>query len=247
MKKKKGFQGSGSGGESSGGGWEVTFSGFVLILLCFFIMLCSFATTEEAKVMRFAKSFAEAVSILPGGLSFDSGKVILPPAPEMVDERSKLATLYHEVREYVHKLGLDREIHLSISEKGLVMKLADKVLFDLGQADLLQGALPLLNKVGGIILKTDYPIRIAGHTDNLPIHTELYPSNWELSTSRAVSVLRYFIEELKVPPKRLSAVGFGEFQPLYPNDTLAHRARNRRVEIVFVQPRREVTARMDGQ
>ena len=244
MKNKKKTGGIGSDDESNGAGWEVTFSGFVLILLCFFIMLCSFATTEEGKVMRFTKSFADAVSILPSGLSFESGKVILPPAPEMVDERSKVATLYHEVRKHVRKLGLNSEIHLSISEKGLVMKLPDKVLFDLGQADLVSGAFPLLQKIRDIIRNTDYPIRIEGHTDNLPINSERYPSNWELSTSRAVNVLRHFIEKLKVPSKRLSAVGFGEFQPLYPNDTPAHRARNRRVEIVFVQPRRELTTRM---
>ena len=76
-------------------------------------------------------------------------------------------------------------------------------------------------------------ISIEGHTDNLPIHSERYPSNWELSTSRAVNVLRYFIEKGGISQKRISAVGMGEFQPIAENDTPENRAKNRRVEIVL--------------
>ncbi len=95
-------------------------------------------------------------------------------------------------------------------------------------------SIPLLKKVAFIISKTSYAVRIEGHTDNLPIHTSKFPSNWELSTARAVNVLRYFTEKEKVSMQRLSAVGFGEFQPIIANDKPEHRAKNRRVEIVFL-------------
>jgi chemotaxis protein MotB len=92
----------------------------------------------------------------------------------------------------------------------------------------------LLQKIGAIISKTDYLIRIEGHTDNLPIHTALFPSNWELSTARAVNVLRYFIKEHNIDPRRLAAEGFSEFHPLAANDRPENRAKNRRVEIIFI-------------
>ena len=219
--------------ELSSGGWEVVYSGFVLILLCFFIMLCSFSSMEEAKVMRFVKSFANAVSILPGGLDFESGKEVLPPLPDVIYMKSGFAKLFGDLRKFTCDLGLEGDVNLSFSKKGLVMRLSDTFMFDLGVAEILPEAIPLLKKLAFIISKTSYAVRIEGHTDNLPIHTEKFPSNWELSTARAVNILRYFTENEKIPMQRLSAVGFGEFQPIFVNDSPEHRARNRRVEIVF--------------
>ncbi|MEJ2101338.1 MAG: OmpA family protein [Desulfobacterales bacterium] len=114
------------------------------------------------------------------------------------------------------------------------MRLSEHALFDQGAADISVDALPLLDKIGAVISKTEYLIRIEGHTDNLPIHTELFPSNWELSTARAVNVLRYFIKNHNIDPRRLAAEGFGEFHPLVANDSPENRAKNRRVEIIFI-------------
>ncbi|MCK5508920.1 MAG: flagellar motor protein MotB [Desulfobacterales bacterium] len=220
--------------EGSGGGWEIIFSGFVLILLCFFIMLCSFSSMEESKVMRFVKSFNDAVSILPGGLDFESGEYVLPPSPDIVDRKSKLANIFEDLRKLTGDFGLERDVSLFFSGKGLVMRLSDTLIFNLGAAEILPKSIPLLKKVAFIISKTSYAVCIEGHTDNLPIHTSKFPSNWELSTARAVNVLRYFTEKEKVSMQRLSAVGFGEFQPIIANDKPEHRAKNRRVEIVFL-------------
>ncbi len=94
----------------------------------------------------------------------------------------------------------------------------------------------MLEKIGVIIAQTDYLIRIEGHTDNVPIHTAAFPSNWELSTARAVNVLRYFIQNHRIDAKRLSAEGLGEFRPLMANDTEENRATNRRVVVIFMRP-----------
>ena len=126
------------------------------------------------------------------------------------------------------------EIYLAFLGEGLIMRLSEHALFDQGSADISAEALPLLDKIGAIISKTAYLIRIEGHTDNLPIHTELFPSNWELSTARAVNVLRYFIKNHNIDPQRLAAEGFGEFHPLVANDSPENRAKNRRVEIIFI-------------
>lgn len=242
MSKKHRNDTSQDQGETLTGSWEVVYSGFVLILLCFFIMLCSFSSMEEAKVMRFVKSFKSAVSILPGGLGLESGREVLPPSPDIVDIESEFAKLFEDLKKLTFDLGVEGDLNLSFSKKGLVMRLSDTFVFDLGVAEILPEAIPLLKKLAFIISKTFYPVRVEGHTDNLPIHTEKFPSNWELSTARAVNVLRYFTEKEKIPMQRLSAVGFGEFQPIFANDSPEHRAKNRRVEIVFVREKHEQTS-----
>ena len=224
---------------SSGGGWEIVYSGFVLILLCFFIMLSSFSTMEEAKIMRFVKSFVNAVGILPGGVKFDSGSTVLPGSADIVDSQDKLAQIFSELEELSENLKKENDITVAYSPKGLVMRLSDRALFDVGVATISPQALPLLKKVGAIIARTSYQVRIEGHTDDLPINTIQFPSNWELSTARAVRVLRYFTESAAISSERLSAVGCAEFQPMVPNDSPAHRAQNRRVEIIFLNTDRK--------
>ena len=218
------------------GSWQIVYTSFVLILLSFFILLSSFATMEPAKVMRFTRSFADAVNVLTGGLSFERGQTNLGPSSQMVDKESELADIFQAVGAYTEALELDNDIELEKSTKGIVMTLADKALFNLGDAQITENAILLLDKIGAIISQSGYYVRIEGHTDNLPIMNARFPSNWELSTARAVNVLRYFVEQRRIPAGRLSAVGFGEFQPKYPNDTVANQAKNRRVEIIFNAP-----------
>ena len=217
----------------SGGSWKIVYSGFVLIMLCFFIMLSSFSTMEEAKIMRFVKSFVSAVSILPGGLKFDSGSTLLPDSADMVESKSALAQIFSELEELSEGLKRENDIAVAYTPEGLVMHLSDRALFDVGVADISPPAIPLLKKVGDIIGRTIFDIRIEGHTDDLPIQTARFPSNWELSIARAVSVVKYFAAEGKISPQRLSAVGYGETRPLVPNNSLANSSKNRRVEIVL--------------
>ena len=185
--------------------------------------------------MQFVRSFANAVSFLPWGAKFDSGLTVLPESPDMVKNKADLAKIFEELELLAARLDFEGEVDLALVKEGLVMRLSEKALFDSGVAAISPGAYPLLEKIGAIIAKTFYFIRIEGHTDNVPIHTPVYPSNWELSTARAVNVLRYFIKTHKIDPQRLAAVGFGEYQPLASNITAANRAKNRRVEIIFIK------------
>jgi len=221
---------------SAGGGWEVVYSGFVLILLCFFIMLSSFSSIQSAKIMQFVKSFVESVSILPGGLSAEGGVAVLPASVEMVDSTSPLAKTYANLKALAESHPRKNDIAVSYSPKGLVMRLSDQALFDIGQAAISPQAIPLLQQIGDNIVNTAYEVRIEGHTDDVPIKTVQYPSNWELSTARAVNVLRYFIQSYRISGKRLSAEGFSRYRPIVPNDSPVNRAKNRRVEIVFLNP-----------
>jgi len=225
---------SASSDEGSAGGWEVVYSGFAMILLCFFIMLSSFSSIQETKVMRFVKSFVDAVSILPGGIKVDDGNIILPTSADIVDSGSQMARIYEKLKTLAEHRNLEHDVAVAYSAKGLVMRLSDHALYDVGAADISPQAIRLLKKIGAIIADSPYEVRVEGHTDNVPIKTARYPSNWELSTARAVTVLRYFIETYGIPSKRLSAEGFAEYHPMVPNDSIENRAKNRRVEIIFL-------------
>lgn len=214
------------------GGWQFVYTGFALIMLCFFIMLTSFASLEQSKITRFARSFSNAVTVFSGGRALEKGETMIDSNALIVDKEDPLARLFEKIKIQSQAQGLDN-IEIRQTRRGVVMTLADKMLFSSGEAELSEASIPLLNKISTIILKMRLPVEIEGHTDNVPIQTFAYPSNWELSTARAVNVLRYLAETKGVAIDLLSAVGKSEFHPLIPNDSIENRNKNRRVEIIF--------------
>jgi chemotaxis protein MotB len=214
------------------GGWQIVYTGFILILLCFFIMLTSFASLEQSKITRFAKSFSNAVSVFNAGKGLESGETILGREGGLLDKQDPVALLFEKVRMLGRQSGLE-DITIRRSKHGVIMTLTDTLLFDSGDAVLSAGAHELLKKIARIINRMDVQVDIEGHTDDRPISTAAYPSNWELSTARAVNVLRDLISEGHVSSERLSAVGLSAYHPLVANDSTENRAKNRRVEIIF--------------
>jgi chemotaxis protein MotB len=159
--------------------------------------------------------------------------MVLPESTDMVSLHSQMAMIFSDLSDVQREYGAEHGIRLFYADKGLVMQMADTVLFDLGRADIRPGAAPLIDRIAEAVKDAPHGVRIEGHTDDLPIATGRYPSNWELSTARAVNVLRYFVEQKGIPSDRLFAVGYSRYRPLFPNDSSENRARNRRVEIVF--------------
>ena len=215
-------------------GWQIAYTGFALILLSFFIMLCSYSTLSSGKVIRFSKSFIEAVSILSDGLKLEDGLLTLSPSVEIVAPEPKIMSDFiGSIKKAAEEAGFQGELQLNLVGHDVYIRLPDNILFKLGDAVIEKSAYPLLSQIAGIIKKGGYNIRIEGHTDNLPINTVMYPSNWELSTARAVNVLRFFHEKEKIDPNRFSAVGLSEYHPIADNNTIDGRRQNRRVEIIF--------------
>ena len=130
----------------------------------------------------------------------------------------------------------DKQIKLQMMEKGLVITVVGDLLFDSGKAEIKPGAYPLLEKVSSILKNNmlKFNVGIEGHTDNVPIQRSGWKSNWELSTSRALSVLHYLVNDQGISPERLSAIGYGEYRPVASNETKDGRKQNRRVEIVIL-------------
>ena len=221
-------------GKAGAPAWMVTYGDLVTLLLTFFVLLLSFSTMEVSK-------FKEAMSSLKGAMS------MLPKQSAVIERvqtpRPKLSmgSVYNAKNRYKYKLEALAELIekenlsdiISIEELGTqaLMRIGDSALFDLGKADLKPDIFPILNELAKILQDEQNRVRIEGHTDNMPIHNEKYPSNWELSMARAVNVLKYIRKAGNINPKRLSAVGNGEHHPIVPNTSPENMAKNRRVEI----------------
>jgi chemotaxis protein MotB len=149
-------------------------------------------------------------------------------------EQASLASLKQKLDAYAKEHGLSHDVQTVIDRRGLVVRvLTDQLLFSSGQAMLQPAGFPLLNEVAQLLnVDKSHPITVEGHTDNVPISSSQYPSNWELSTDRATTVVRYLIAK-GVNRERLGAVGYADLHPLASNATAAGRAKNRRVEIVL--------------
>ncbi|MBI5063001.1 MAG: flagellar motor protein MotB [Desulfatitalea sp.] len=213
-------------------GWQTVYAGFAMIMLCFFILLTSFSSMAPSKVTRFVSSFSNAVSVLEHGASLEEGETIKGAEIQLLPREHLTAQLFEQVRQASREEGLD-EVVLQRTPKGVVLTLTDTLLFASGEARFSEAAYPRLEKIGRLIQRIQVPVEIQGHTDNQPIRTTDFPSNWDLSTARAISVLRHMIQTPEIMPERLSAVGFAEFQPMVANDSAEQRALNRRVDFVF--------------
>jgi chemotaxis protein MotB len=143
--------------------------------------------------------------------------------------------MWQLMKDVVDSVGDDVDIRVTYTRQGPRLSFDDGILFEFGGAELNPAGFFFLNRIADVIQKLPYPVRVEGHTDNMPIHTRRFPSNWELSTVRAVNVVKYFVEAGNVDPRRLSAVGYGDSKPLVSNDSPEHRAKNRRVEIVLLK------------
>ncbi|MFQ5588214.1 MAG: flagellar motor protein MotB [Nitrospiria bacterium] len=206
-----------------------------LILVIFFVYLNSIGVDDDRKVKKALGSLAGTFGMLPGGLHLSDGKKILVPGSPMVSFGDTHLSVGREFTRMIEDNRFEDEAMITKEGDDLIIHVAEKFLFSSGEAQLRPGSKHLLDEVGRIILKYDFPVRIEGHTDNIPVSSAKFPSNWELSASRAAAVLQYLLQEKNVQAERMTAVGFGEFQPLVPNDRPKNRAKNRRVRIVLLE------------
>jgi len=211
--------------------WLMTYGDLMSLLLVFFVLLVSFSTIQETK-------FHEAADSLRGafGLMSSPPTVLQLPevaaARELARERQEATDSARELEQSLLAAGLDREVDIEVTERGVAIRVNAPFLFASGRADLRPEAQTLLASLGGFLARFPHPVRVEGHTDAVPISTARFGSNWELSAARAVAVARAF-QAAGLAPERLSAAGYGEHRPVASNETPEERARNRRVEILM--------------
>ena len=230
------------GGEDAG--WIVTFSDLMSLLLTFFILLFSFASIEEQKFKKLLESLRDAFGVqqVPEAGTREGLEMIKSDVEEQVmavDElgglvQKEMQEIQSQVEEFVMKNRLQGKVEVRTGDRGAVIVISDVVIFPVGEAEFNPEAYPILEKMAELLKQFPYKVRVEGHTDNVPIQTNRYPSNWELSTARAARIVRYFISK-GIDPNRLSAEGFAHYRPIADNSTLEGRAKNRRVEIVYTR------------
>ncbi|PCJ32484.1 MAG: type VI secretion system protein TssL [Gammaproteobacteria bacterium] len=247
-----------------------TFADLMSLLMCFFVLLLSFAEMDALKYKMVVKSLDKAFGVqrevpaneIPKGTSIiaqefspgeprptplkavkqdtmDDTKDVLKVKMDAEDVAKKQA---EEIAEEAIKFkeSLKEEIKAGLIDvetqlNRIVIRIREKGSFPSGDAKMNVNFRPIINKIKNVLLKTDGQIAVAGHTDNIPINTPRYRSNWELSTSRATSVVHELLRSGQMKPTRFVLEGYADTQPLTTNDTAENRARNRRVEIVVLK------------
>ncbi|MDH4155996.1 MAG: flagellar motor protein MotB [candidate division Zixibacteria bacterium] len=226
-RKRKSFD-----NEEDLGRWLLTYADLITLLLAFFIVMYSMSQIDAKKFGKVAKALH---GVLKGGED-----VLRRNWEEQQTEGHGLLKLGDlrminmKIQERFKKLGRREELQTEITERGLVVHIMESALFKEGSAALEFRAVEVLDLIYDEIKKLPNHVRIEGHTDDRAINTLLYPSNWELSAARATAVVRYFIENHDIPPDKISALGYGEFRPKRPNNSIENRAHNRRIDVLIL-------------
>jgi len=208
--------------------WTTTYGDMMSLVLVFFVFLAAFSSidiTQYRTVQQSVKSAGGKGVLKP---EIGGALVEMPRLPESREFQDAMQELGEEMR----RADLGRQVRVFWDKQGVRFVLQDAILFPPAEAALGARYLAVLDRVIGVIRTLDLTeIQVEGHTDDTPIRTERFPSNWELSSARAVSVLHYLEQKGAAPPRQLVANGYGQYRPLVPNSSDANRAQNRRVEI----------------
>ena len=231
-----------------GGGWLTTFADLMSLLLTFFILLFSMSSVSDEKFSAVSQSLQGAlIGELSGGSILDDNGV----SPENTgsgngDEHNTAASanensipaevtkMYEEALKVIEEEGIGDQITVSSDQDGIYLDIQESILFDPGRATISDIGKETLASLVDLLILTDNDIIVEGFTDDVPMNSVQYGSNWELSAGRAMGVVRFLAEDHGINPSRLSGRGYGEFNPVAPNNTPENRAKNRRVNIVIV-------------
>jgi len=242
--------------------WLIPYADLLTLLLALFVVLFASSQIDQKKFEEIRKSFQAAFT---GGVSFMENVTPIPSGNEIGvavygsevrrrvsdsppdvtkseteqlirQETEQLLELKEQIDAYIRENGLTTELETYLDERQLRITISDHALFDSGSAQLKPESRALAEALAGMLVDyPDYEVVVAGHTDNVPIRTAQYPSNFHLSAARALSFMSVLLENEKVNPERFYSVGYGEYRPVADNGTPEGRAKNRRVEVSIVR------------
>lgn len=216
--------------------WMTTFGDMMTLLLVFFVLLYSFSVMDLDKFQGFMSALQNQLGVLEGGETIreapniEAGQI----DESFAEQLENMSEIMRNMEGYIEENDLQDRVEIEAKRKGLVISFTGEILYELGRADLRDEGREVLAMISDNLKDIPNDIMIEGHTDDLPIRTDEFPSNWELSTARAVNVTKFLIEEQDFMPSRLSAAGYSEYRPVADNSTSEGRNENRRVEIVVL-------------
>ena len=245
--------------------WLVSYADFITLLFAFFVTMYSISRVDEKKMGSVVESLQRALGSTAAwqeSKKQDPGVFQTSPIPIEVaivpvnsekgqgkEDFEKLAAeIKKKIKEGQNNNGegeLD-QLKFIVDKRGLILRFSERFFFDSGEASIHPEVIPMLNIIAQTLEKIPNHIRIEGHTDSVPIRTPKFPSNWELSTARATSIVHYVLTHYQFEPTRLSAAGYGEFRPIAPNKTYEGRSQNRRVDIVILSSKERESEPREG-
>ncbi|UFT98060.1 flagellar motor protein MotB [Radiobacillus kanasensis] len=235
--------------------WMVTYADMVTLVLVFFILLFSMSQLDMVKFQELAESFRNRMifDAYPSVVSNENptneekqeeagqdevldDPVEKQPVAVPEEEVDSLDQLLQLVNAFIKENNLEATVTANRRQEGVELVLQEKVLFDSGEAEIIEAGRPLLDRIATLLKNVPNKIKVEGHTDNRPISNFRYPSNWELSGARASSVIRYLEDNHQFQGSKFEAsIGYGDTKPIVPNTSSENWSKNRRVEIVILQ------------
>jgi len=213
--------------------WLTSFSDLTTLLLTFFVLLITMANFEPIKYALTVQSLQGAFGVLQTFPTVPIHPIVNIPK-KTGDEQKKKESLKdaEKIKQIVETKNMQDAVKVEVTEKGIAIMLRDPVGFASGSADLKDQGKEIVAEIGDVI-KTNpgLKVRVEGHTDDVPIRSNRYNSNWELSSARSLSVVQLLSAQTGIQPQNMSAVGYGEYRPLVPNTSPENRAQNRRIQI----------------
>lgn len=200
--------------------WVVSYADFVTMLLALFMIMYAFSQVDNNKLTNVQNKLQQTFAGQP------VANVTKYQASKQIANLEKLLK---------DNIPTSKSVKLIKSDKGVIIRVNNTMLFDEGSAIIKKDAYVTLNDIDKVLTKIDNPVIIEGHTDSTPIKNAKYPSNWELSTARATNIISYVTQTGKISPKRLRAMGYGEYMPIADNTSSRGRMLNRRVDIIVLE------------
>jgi chemotaxis protein MotB len=210
--------------------WLLTYADLITLLLGLFVILYAMSKIDAGKYAEIASALG-GVFGSPQGVLVGQNGVLDQPVTSLQNDRKKVA---EQIRSALKLDSNPMPIQVTENERGVTVHIMEELLFASGRAEIKTTSFAAIDTLARILRELPNDLRVEGHTDNVPIATPLFPSNWHLSVARAVNVGYYLIEKHRLVADRVSVVGYSEYRPILPNDSPEHRAVNRRVDIVIV-------------
>lgn len=239
--------------------WLVSYADFITLLFAVFVTLYAMGQSDRKKVEEVMKSLRESFGFTVTGSAptpavIESMDIRVMPSlsPDLANkgrnqgksdskgkgkvraEEKDFRQIKASIEAYLVKNGAQEKVNVGINRRGLVVSLKEAGFFDSGSAIVKQSAYPLLSKVAESLAGFSNGVRVEGHTDNVPMSSAMFPSNWELSTARATNIVHFLTKSYDFDPEAISAAGYGEYRPIADNATNDGRSKNRRVDIVLL-------------
>jgi len=230
--------------------WLIPYADLLTLLLALFIVLFASSQVDQKKFQQIAESFNAAFNSSGNSAAIldNNTSMVEPTADQTMEkttdmkksqaknaENSQLLEVKKHLDSYIEKNNLSKKLHTILSEDGLMIRIKDSALFPSGSARLIPESQRFGAEIAKMLKNMPQKVVISGHTDNVPINNNEFPSNWELSSKRAINFMKYLLGKENLQPERFSAIGYGEYRPLALNNTEQGRSQNRRVEVLIMR------------